>query len=145
MPITLPLAPPGFYDLPRALLCIWPLMNWFCILIEKLGNPPTIYSVWNKDKSPVLLFVYLKFFQLSVVIQSHCIAITYMKNVQTNRLVKINERQYFFLKRIKTFYKFYPSHTYTLANIRFFLQRKNSLIILPLSWNSLNNMDKCWS
>ena len=56
-------------------LYIWPLMNWFCILIEKLGNPPTIYSVWNKDKSPVLLFVYLKFFQLSVVIQSHCIAI----------------------------------------------------------------------
>ena len=76
--------PPGFYDLPKALLCIWPLMNWFCILIEKLGNPPTIYSVWNKDKSPVLLFVYLKFFQLSgVVIQSHCIAITYMKNVET--------------------------------------------------------------
>ena len=59
-------------------LYIWPLMNWFCILIEKLGNPPTIYSVWNKDKSPVLLFVYLNFFQLSgVVIQSHCLAITW--------------------------------------------------------------------
>ena len=47
-------------------LYIWPLMNWFCILIEKLGNPPTIYIVWNKGKSPLLLFV------SKVVIQSYC-------------------------------------------------------------------------
>ena len=67
-------------------LYIWPLMNWFCILIEKLGNPPTIYSVWNKDKSPVLRFVYLNFFQLiAVVIQSHSLAITWITYKSTKR------------------------------------------------------------